>query len=369
LLVSGQASAALDSLRILGRYASRQGGRVPHEITQNGDLFNPGNTVETSQYVRAVEQAYRWTGDRAFLDEVYGVCREGIFAYMLGECNPKGDLLPDGPGMLELSTAHHGKKLDVACSLYQGLHSLAYLAAAMGDQETATRSARLAGEVRERINRYFWVPERQEYVWRIEPDLTAHADEPAHSYAVLEMGVLGRDEEPRIAGLFEKVEGPEHTGPKGMVHPGTEDFVMPIQNAMVALAEFRYGRPDEGLWYLERMAELRGASMPWAIPEFEGPKGCFLQAWSSAAFNWLLVQGFLRLNPDPLTGTVSVQPQLPRDWPYLEVNNLAIWGRTCDLRIARGKHGIEFSATQYGAGKDELRFDVALDPDIPVTFV
>ena len=111
-------------------------------------------------------------------------------------------------------------------------------------------------------------------------------DEPAHSYVMMEMGVLGRLEPPGrctpSASLFEKVEGPEHTGPKGIIHPGTSDFVMPIQNAILALAEFQYGRPDHGLWYLQRMAELCDRATPWAIPEFElmrgGYRPCFYTA-------------------------------------------------------------------------------------------
>jgi hypothetical protein len=368
LLVSGQAATALDNLRLLARYARAQGGRVPHEIVPSGDLFNPGNTVETSEYVTAVEWAYRWTGDRAFLDAVYPLCRTGIFDYLLGACDPNGDLLPDGPGILELRTAEHGKKLDVACSLYQALQSLAYLADVVGDSDTAARCAALVGQVGERISRYFWVPARQEYVWRIEPDLSVDPDEPAHSYAVLEMGVLGAAQAERIAHLFATVEGPAHTGPAGVIHPGTADFVMPIQNAVVALAEFRYGRPDKGLWYLERMADLCGYYMPGAIPEFVGPEACFLQAWSSAAYNWLLVQGFFRLNPDPARGVVTVQPQLPDGWDFLEVDNLTIWGVPWRLRLQRTASGTDFTA-ETGAPGTPLTFEVAGDAPVPVRFV
>ncbi|HMA33125.1 MAG TPA: hypothetical protein VKY74_01495 [Chloroflexia bacterium] len=369
LLIAGQAETALATLRLLAGYARRQGGRIPHEITPTGAVFNPGNTVETGEFVTAVERAYRWTADRAFLDDVYPVCRSGIFDYMLGECDPHGDLLPDGPGILELSSAHHGKKLDVACSLFQGLHSLAYLAAAVGDGETAARSRDLAGRVRDQIERYFWVPAREEYVWRIEPDLSVDPAEPAHSYAVLEMGVLDDRQAERIARLAARVEGPDHTGPAGVIHPGTAGFVMPIQNAIVALAEFRYGRPDPGLWYLERMAELCGHYMPWAIPEFVGAEACFLQAWSSAAFNWLLVQGCLRLQPDPAGQRVVVQPQLPRAWDHLTVRNLTIWGRRCDLRLQRTPAGIICTVQQPPGDLPELQFEIVPVPALPAGFV
>lgn len=371
LLVSGQREAAISTLRLLANYARVQGGRVPHEITPTGRLFNPGNPVETGEFVTSVERVYRWTGDRAFLEETYGVCKEGIFDYLLGECDPDGTLLPDGPGLLELRSAGRGKKLDVAATLHQGLRSLEYLAGAVGDSETAARCKDVREKVGQAIEEHFWLPERGEYAWRIEQDLTVQPDEPAHTYVMMEMGVPdGKDA--RLGGLFEKVEGPEHTGPKGIIHPGTKDFVMPIQNAIVALAELQYGRPEQGLWYLERMAELCGQATPWAIPEFEGKvggdKACFMQLWSSAAYNWLMVQGWFRLLPNPDKGIVWVRPQLPAEWDSARVENLMLWGKRYDLALKRENGGISFSATPL-SGESTHPFRVDADPDLPAVFV
>ncbi len=370
LLLSGQAETALTALRFLANIARTQGGRIPHEITPSGAIFNPGNTVETAEFVIAVERAYRWTGDKTFLSEVYEVCRDGIFYHMLVECDPQGTLLPDGPGLLELSSAEHGKKFDVACALFQALQSLAYLAQAQEDAVTAEKSAVLAAQVRDKINDHFWAPERQEYVWRIEPDLSLNPNEPSHSYAALEMGLLSEPQfSARISQLFQTIEDPKHTSPLGIIHPGTADFVMPIQNAIVALAEFRYGRVDKGLWYLERMVELSGYYMPWAIPEFVGQGSCFLQAWSSAASNWLSVQGFFRLNPDPQTSVILVQPQLPAYWDFAEAKNLTIWGGRYDLRVERRDNQLHFSFQVTNPSPTVLRFEVVLEPALPTSFV
>jgi hypothetical protein len=375
LLLSGQTGTTLSNLRLLANHARQQRGRVPHEITPTGRLFNPGNAVETAEFATSVERAYRWTGDRAFLEETYGVCREGIFDYLLGECDPEGTLLPDGPGLLELRSAGRGRKLDVAAALHQGLRSLEYLAHSVGDPETAERCVQVRRKVRESIDRYFWVADRGEYAWRIEHDLSVWPGEPAHSYVMMEMGVLdgsGEHETARIEALFDKVEGPEHTGPKGLIHPGTTDFVMPIQNAIVALAEFQYGRPDRGLWYLQRIAEICGRGMPWAIPEFEVMRGgyrpCFLQLWSSATYNWLMVQGWFRLSPDPNRGVVLVRPQLPAEWQAAQVKNLALWGRRYDLSLQRKDGEIEFSVVALD-GDDDHPFRVDPAPDLPVAFV
>lgn len=368
LLVAGQADTAKNNLSTLANVARQQNGRVPHEITQSGNIYNTGNTIETSQFVTAVEKVYRWTADRAFLEEMYPLCRTGIFSYMLGECDPGGTLLPNGPGLLELRTAEHGKKLDVACSLFQALNSLQYLATAYADSSTAAQCLDLAEAVRGNIERYFWVEEKQEYVWRIESDLSVHPDEPGHSYATLEMGLLDDQHADRLSQLFTKVENLPHTGPRGLIHPGTADFVMPIQNGIMALAEFRYNRVDKGLWYLERMAELNGFFMPGAIPEHAGSTACFAQAWSSAAYNWLIVQGLVRLNPDPLGNRITIQPQLPTGWNHFTVDNLTIWGRAFNIRLERQSAGIKVALTPMNHGTT-IPATVVDSPRPPVSFV
>lgn len=375
LLLCGQQDTAISTLRMLADYARKQGGRVPHEITPTGELFNAGNPVETGQFVTAIERAYRWTGDRAFLQETYRVCKSGIFDYLLGVCDPDGTFLPDGPGLLELRSAGRGKKLDVAASLHQGLRSLAYLAGVLGEPAVVRRCDEARVHVRRAIEEHFWVEERGEYVWRIEQDLSVWPEEPAHSYVMMETNVLdGSDlaDATRLARLFAQVEGPEHTGPKGVIHPGTRDFVMPIQNAIVAQAELQYGRPDQALWYLQRMAELCDQASPWAIPEFEGEyggdKACFIQLWSSATYNWLMLQGWFRLLPDPDRQLVLVRPQLPSGWNAVRVENLCMWGRRYDLSLERKNNTIEFTAVPLD-GENGHPFRVEEEPALPVIFV
>ncbi len=370
LLVSDQAKTALSTLKLLANYGKQQRGRIPHEIVQTGELFNPGNQIETGEFATSVERAFRWTGDRAFLNEVYPVVVEGIFKFLLEDSDPEGTLLPEGPGILELSSAARGRKLDVSAGLYQGLQSLAYLAGVMGDDATRQRCEDLTEKVREQIEKHFWDKDQEEYVWRIEHDLSIRPGEPAHGFVNLEFGVV-KDTD-RARKMFETVEGPKQTGPRGVILPGSKDFVMAIQNAIVALAEFRYNRPDEGLRYLQYCADEYAYYMPWAIPEFIGHDSCFIQAWSSATFNWLAVQGFFRLNPDPACQTIEVRPQLPSSWPYLEVRNLRLWDTAYNLRLDRQPAGeIKFSwqLGEANPGATPAKFEVITDTTVPVSFV
>lgn len=60
-----------------------------------------GNAQETPQWVLAIWDVYRWTGDREFLATVYPVAVKGIFDYTLVTIDGDGDGYPSGPGMVE----------------------------------------------------------------------------------------------------------------------------------------------------------------------------------------------------------------------------------------------------------------------------
>src|SRR5205085_5679590 len=42
LLVSDQTQTGLATLKLLASYGGKQRGRIPHEIVQTGEMFNPG---------------------------------------------------------------------------------------------------------------------------------------------------------------------------------------------------------------------------------------------------------------------------------------------------------------------------------------
>jgi len=42
-------------------------GRIVHEVSTNGSVFNPGNINETPQFASLIYKVYSWTGDKEFL--------------------------------------------------------------------------------------------------------------------------------------------------------------------------------------------------------------------------------------------------------------------------------------------------------------
>jgi hypothetical protein len=110
-------------------------GRVIHELSTTGVVYNPGNLVETPAFTRAVHQTWLWTGDQAFLAEMYPFCKQGLLDYTLGKCDPDGDLCPSGRSIIETLEMHADFEcIDVACYTWEALGCLAELAQAVGDE-------------------------------------------------------------------------------------------------------------------------------------------------------------------------------------------------------------------------------------------
>ncbi len=149
------------ALSLLAERAWQSCGRVPHELTTNARTFNPGNTQETPQFTLAVWDYVRWTGDLAFLRQMYPLCREGVLEYVGGLWDVDGDGYPWGDAMVERS-GMGSLKLDSACYLYAAWNVLAEMAAALGQPEATVLQARAAAW-RERFERDWWLPAEQLY--------------------------------------------------------------------------------------------------------------------------------------------------------------------------------------------------------------
>ena len=68
--------AHLRALRDVSEAVNGGSGKIVHEVTPDGAVYfganaDPGNTDESSKYPSAVALVWRWTGDRAFLHDLY----------------------------------------------------------------------------------------------------------------------------------------------------------------------------------------------------------------------------------------------------------------------------------------------------------
>ena len=136
-------------------------GRVMHEASTNGVVYNPGNVNETPQFASLIRAVYQWTGDRAFLEKYYPFVVRGL-DWLWRENDADGNGLPDGFGMMEI----HGlnsEMIDVAAYSQRALVDAAAMARVLGDTGQANEYQARAERLKQTINTQFWVPEYGSY--------------------------------------------------------------------------------------------------------------------------------------------------------------------------------------------------------------
>ena len=87
-------------------------GKIIHEMSTNGAVFNHGNINETPQFASLIWQIYQWNGDQKFLTKYFPTIEKGL-NWLLKENDADGNGFPEGFGMMEI----HGldsEMIDVA---------------------------------------------------------------------------------------------------------------------------------------------------------------------------------------------------------------------------------------------------------------
>ncbi|MBX3010305.1 MAG: hypothetical protein KF832_02315 [Caldilineaceae bacterium] len=360
-------------------------GRVIHELSTTGVVYNPGNLVETPAFTRAVYQAWRWTGDRAFLAEMYPFCKAGLLDYTLGHCDPDGDLCPAGRSIIETLEMHADFEcIDIASYTWEALTHLAELAGVLGDTATQAVATSSATTLAERIRQEWWLeseglfadvrattqqvrdalqriddlesdpgwpwmkPQAEQAHRLLDDQLQARrtsaqdVDLPwlLRHWVVMCPAEVGLATEEQAARTFARLLSPEFCNEWGMMlHPDRPD-AMSINTGLLALALVRYGRIDDALRLIQPMATTLIRHMPGAISEALPDQWCFLQLWSALGIISPIIEGVLGINPNAGAQTLQVIPHLPTHWPTVTVEELQVGEATFTIQVFR-------TATQY----------------------
>lgn len=386
---TGQFDLLKASLTLLKETSARHNaaapGRVIHELSTTGVVYHPGNLIETPAFVRAVHQLWLWTGDRAFLTEMYPFCKAGVLEYTLGRCDPDGDLCAAGSSIIETpEMAADLEYIDVAAYTWEALTRLADMAEAVGDADGAAECQARAMALGRCIQREWWLDHeglfadarasihainnvlahiteearasdapdyrRQAQKARdlLAPELARYARQTPDAdlpwllrhwivLCPLEVGLATREQAARA---LVRLTSAEFCNAWGMrLHPERPD-VMSINTGLLALALVRYGDVDAALRLTQQQAAALSLHMPGAISEALPDQWCFLQLWSALGVIAPVVEGFLGLAPRAAERRLAVIPNLPGGWDRVTL---------ADVRVgeARFTIAVERSATQY----------------------
>ena len=397
-VATGRADLARSTVDLLHRLSDKQNGngRIIHEASTNGYVFNPGNVNETPQFVSLVWKIYRWTGDRKFLATYYPAVKQGL-KWLMEQSDKDGNLLPDGFGMMEI----HGlnsEMVDVAAYTQQAFADAADMAAEMGEAEVSKSYWATAQQLRNKINTDFWVAARDSYAdfigtpqqaLALIEDAIVQADSLKKPWAVAELKEARKRYQQfppdRKQGFVLHhnwvVNTPMHTGvadtakalialrtgrqfvnPYGMFVTGidrpaarqdesadqdTSSFgknrkafsytgaVMTLPTGVQAVAENNYGRPDQALNYLRRISRSFSYALPGSIYEVSPDYGMMAQAWNLYSFAVPIVEQFFGIRPRAFQKRVRIQPQMPAAWNTAELENVEIGTNQLTVHFTR----------------------------------
>ena len=374
--------------------ATNSNGRIIHETSTNGAVFNPGNVNETPQFASLLWSVYKWTGDEAIIRRYFPQVEKGL-AWLLEEKDLDGDMLPEGAGMMEI----HGlesEMIDVVCYTQKAFHDASNMAYLLNKGQLGKKYAIIAAELGRKINEEFWSAEFSSYADFIGTDEEAlrlvneaiiRADTLDKPWAVSELqqtkkyiqlnpsprprpfvvhhnwvvntpmatGIADREKAFLALETARKFTNPfgmfvtgidrdESAGSDDSSFKGSKQFsytgaVMTLPTGIAAVAENNYGNPDQALAYLLRMCRSFSFALPGSMYEVSPDYGMFSQAWNIYSFGVPIVSQFFGVQPNAEKREIIITPQMPTQWEAASVENIRVAETVISIKYRKHKNG------------------------------
>lgn len=402
VLATGDHALAKNSITLLHQISQKTNGngRIVHEVSTNGAVYNPGNVNETAQFITLIRTYYAWTGDRVLVERVLPDVKKGI-VWLLEEMDPDGNGYPNGSGMMEI----HGldkEMIDVVVYTQQALEAAAELARAVGEETTASAYQQGAANLKEKINREWWNSRENSFgdfrgtVAEAEPVLRAalvradtlgkpwavaelkelekrlqayRADQQVphviyHNWVVntpMETGVADPEKGKRAletARKYENAFGAFVTGIDRTVGADSvvlksrkktfsyTGAVMTLPTGVQAVAAARYGTPEDALAYLQKLRRSFSYALPGSMYEVSPDFGMITQAWNIYGVAVPVVHHFFGIRPQAYDQTVYLSPRMPASWKESSLENVKVGSNSLSLTIRQDENRTEYHITQ-----------------------
>ncbi len=372
--------------------ATNGNGRIVHEVSTNGYVFNKGNINETPQFASLIWEVYRWNGDEEFLRRYFPTVERGL-DWLMRENDTDGNLFPEGFGMMEI----HGldsEMIDVASYTHRAFEDASKMASALNEMKLARRYSKWADNLKTKINRAFWSEEFDSYADFIGTDRQAlHLIDDAiiradtlnkpwaveelkatrktieknpsslpkpfvvhHNWVVntpMEMGIADPEKAAVALKTAEKFVNPfgvfvtgidrdDSAGSDDGSFKGSKVFsytgaVMTLPTGVQVVAENNYGRPDSALNYLERMTRTFSYALPGSMYEVSPDYGMITQAWNIYSFAVPIVQQFFGIQPDAAQKQIRIRPRMPEKWGEASLE---------EVQVAENKISVHYLNTE-----------------------
>jgi len=402
VLATGDHELAKNTIQLLSKISQKtnSNGRIVHEVSTNGAVFNTGNVNETAQYITLLKVYLDWTGDTDLIKQLFPEVKKGI-TWLIDEMDPDGNGYPNGTGMMEIPGLDT-EMVDVAVYTQQALASAATLASIVGDSVLAEQYQKSADELKVKINNEWWNEQDQSFgdfrgtVAEAKPILAAaliRADTLGKPWAVVELKatqknlnrystsqhvpfvvyhnwVVNTPMETGVADL-EKGRAALQTAKKyenafGVFVTGidrTEEVdsvvlksrkktfsyigaVMTLPTGVQAIAAAKYGTPDESLGYLQKLQQSFSYALPGSMYEVSPDFGMVTQAWNIYGVAVPIVQYFFGIQPQAYDKIIFLSPMMPASWKEAAIERVKVGNNSLSLKVTQQEDHIEYRIQQ-----------------------
>ena len=376
-LVSGDLSLALSTLRLIKKISETNNGngQIIHEASSNGAVYNAGNTQETAHFIMAVWRAYEWTGDNQFLAEMYPSVKKGI-NWLMTDMDKNGNLFPEGYGIMEVPGLNT-EVIDVIVYAQQALECVIKMATKYKEFTLAKEYTQMAVGLKNKIDKELWNEKESLYydfygsksqaITVLDSLINFKSQRGGNAKIVAGYQQLKEDfskREEKNTGWFTQknwvIATPMETGMAAKdkairsldaireKHYGKwvpnlaateKSSAMTISTGVQAVAEAKYGRIDEALWYTNKIVETFGLVLPGSMSEGMPDRGCFTQAWTNYAVMVPVICHLFGVQPKAYEKSIDIVPNIPKGWKDFSLAELKI-GDT-ELSMKRSETGDE----------------------------
>ena len=371
--------------------ANGENGRIIHEVSTNGSVYDKGRMEESQLYIITAWNIFRWTGNIPFLKENYEHGRRIWKWLQEHDTNHNGYI--EGYGGAEIEGLN-SEMLDVQVATEVFLETMAHMAYILNDQDAAKTYQYTAQQLRININQDWWVPTEKRFgdfistkekaisiidsalTKRVDPARNAWAQKkltelkasiqnggyPYHAYVVyynegaspLEAGVADTSkagEALKGIGFFTNKYGLYISGierpddirlDEGAFHHDKEfnynRAVMPAATASLVIIACRYGSPDTALYYMHMLLNSFSFATPGTTYEVSPDYGMFVQAWNIRGINTPLIHYFFGIDPLAYKKEIRLRPDFPVVWGNASIKDVIIGDNllSVDYRKLRG---------------------------------
>jgi hypothetical protein len=378
VVATGNLELAKSTLRVIKDISEKinGNGRIIHEMSSNGFVYNKGNTQETAHFAVAVWKIFQWTGDKEFLGEMYPYIKKGI-NWLFTEQDRNGNMFPEGYGIMEVKGLN-AELIDVAVYAQQALTVASKMAAIFNEPDLQKEYAQKAKILKNKINTEFWnedegsycdfygtreqailvaqgaleqsnISEKQEFYKGLIREFSELPPGTQKGWFTNKNWVISTPIETGIAPetnaikLLDKVKN-EHCGEFGPYLSAVDrENMMTISTSVQAVAECQYGHTDEALWYVDKIVSTFSNRLPGSFSEMMPDYGCPVQAWTIYGLAVPLVTHIFGINPNAYDKTIDFIPHFPSNWNNGSISSLPIGSNKISLFMKKTDTATEYS--------------------------